>query len=47
MSPIRMRSSKLLPFDVICVMRERTPAAARGDPLSSLNPSGPAILSAS
>jgi hypothetical protein len=26
MSPIRMRSSKLLPFDVICVMRERTPA---------------------
>jgi hypothetical protein len=26
MSPIRMRSSKLLPFDVIYVMRERTPA---------------------
>jgi hypothetical protein len=25
MSPIRMRSSKLLPFDVIRVMRERTP----------------------
>jgi hypothetical protein len=25
LSPIPIRSSKLLPFDVICVMRERTP----------------------
>jgi hypothetical protein len=25
MSPIPIRSAKLLPFDVICVMRERTP----------------------
>jgi hypothetical protein len=38
---------RLLPFDVICVMRERTLLPRCGDPLSWLNPSGQAIHSAS